>query len=130
MKKLTKILLITLILFSVTGCFFDKKVEEVEENVNTKEMKELPKVVFEKLEKYIKDNDIETVAKNMGEFDIRSIDMGNGLYLNNNSYYYVSGGEVFLYVEYTYNKKYLVKMTISDTKDNIASFSYTRIDKE
>ena len=55
--------------------------------------------------------------------------MGNNTYLEDNSYYYVTNGDIYMYVEYIYDSKYLCKMTISNNKENIASFTYDIIDK-
>ena len=130
-----KILTITLVLFcflSVTGCDLFKKEETKEVEINTKEMQELPKKAFKELKKYIDDNDIKNIAKNSGKFDIRQVNIGKDkeLYLNENSYYYVTNGDIYMYVEYIYDEKYLCKMTINDDEDSIAGFSYHIIDKE
>ena len=127
MKKIGVLLLTLFCLFSITGCFFDQPIEEQEEFVNTKEMEELPKVVFRKLKEYVDINDIKTEAKNKGNFNIKNIEISEGVYLNNNSYYYVTNGNIFLYVEYVYKDKYLCKMTFSDNENSIGSFSYSLI---
>ena len=124
MKKFISILVISLIM--LTGC---NSTDEIIEEVNTEDMKKLPKVVYQKLEEYVQENDIINEAKNSGNFDITKVDMGNGLYLENNCYYYVTNGDIYMYVEYIYDNKYLCKMTISNNKENIASFTYNIIDK-
>lgn len=133
MKKLLIVLFVSIGLFTFTGCdLFNKNVEEKEEVVNTEEMKELPKKVFRELEEYKLRNNIKEVAKNAGDFDIRKVNIGKDkeLYLNNKSYYYITNGNIFMYVEYVYDDKYLCKMTISDDEDNIGGFSYHLLDKE
>lgn len=127
MKKITILLTILLIL---TGCdIFNKKEEPIEE-VNTKEMIELPKEAFRKLENYVKKNNIKTEARNTGTFDLTTIDLGKNMHLNENSYYYVTNGDIFLHVEYIYNNKYLCTMTIRDSEDNVGSFSYKLLDNK
>lgn len=131
MKKLLIVLSVSIIL--LTGCsLFNKKSEEMEEIVDTKAMQDLPKIAFRELEIYKNSNDIKDVAKNLGEFDIKKVNIGNKneLYLNDNSYYYITDGNIFMYVEYVYDNKYIVKMTISDDIDNIGGFSYHLLDKE
>ena len=133
MKKVIIVLLVMTSIFMFTGCdLFNKNTEEKEVIVDTKEMKELPKIAFRELEKYINSNEIKNVAKNAGEFDIRKVNIGKNkeLYLSDKSYYYVTNGNIFMYVEYIYNDEYLCKMTISDDEDNIAGFSYHLLDKE
>ena len=124
MKKFISVLIIGLIM--LTGC---NSSNEIKEEINTENMKELPKVVYEKLEEYVQENDIINEAKNSGNFDITKVDMGNNTYLEDNSYYYVTNGDIYMYVEYIYDSKYLCKMTISNNKENIASFTYDIIDK-
>ena len=124
MKKFISVLIIGLIM--LTGC---NSSNEIEEEINTENMKELPKVVYEKLEEYVQENDIINEAKNSGNFDITKVDMGNNTYLEDNSYYYVTNGDIYMYVEYIYDSKYLCKMTISTNKETIASFTYDIIDK-
>ena len=133
MKKLIIVLIVCIL--GVGGyLYYDKNIKNkpMEEEVNIDEMKELPKKAFSELREYIYTNNLKNVGKNSGEFDIRKVNIGKDkeLYLNSNSYYYVTGGNIYMYVEYIYNDKYLCKMTISDDQDNIASFSYHRIDKE
>ena len=133
MKKIFIVLLLMVSLFTFTGCdLFNKNTEEKEEIVDTKEMKELPKKAFRELEDYVISHDIKNLAKNAGEFDIKKINIGKSkeLYLNDNSYYYVTNGNISMYVEYIYDDKYLCKMTISEDDDNIAGFSYHLLDKE
>ena len=133
MKKVLVVLFLTMSLFTFTGCdLFNKNTEEKEEVVDTKVMKDLLKVAFRVSEKHVRNNNIKNLAKNSGDFDIRTVNIGKDkeLYLSDKSYYYVTNGNIFMYVEYIYNDKYLCKMTISDDEDSIGSFSYHLLDKE
>ena len=133
MKKI--IILLIVCTLGVGGyLYYDRNIKKkpIEENVNVEEMKELPKLAFRELRNYIVTNDLKTIGKNSGEFDIRKVNIGKDseLYLDSNSYYYVTDGNIYMYVEYIYDNKYKCKMTISDDEDNIAGFSYHLIDKE
>ena len=135
MKKVLITLLISISVLVMTGCEnpFNKKEEPKEmTDLEIKEAKELPKKVFRQLETYVKQNNIKLEPKGEGNFDITKVNIGNTeeLYLNENSSYYVSNGDIFMNVEYIYNKKYLCKMTIRDNENNIGSFNCELLDKE
>lgn len=130
MKKVIIILFIAVVCLG--GYFYyDNKVKNQQiEEFDTSKMQEMPKIVYEAVEKYAKENSISNIGRNEGILDIKTIDMGNNTFLNENSYYYISGSSIYLYVEYIYkdnNDKYICKMTISSNKDNVKGFSYEKI---